>query len=105
MIERLYACSIRRNGAVHVGFRSHADLRRSLGDANPYVSNLNDEEGFASTEREFIERDEAMLVALECGQISSAMSRRMLSSDLTWDGTMADRRKDVPISVRRKFGL
>lgn len=104
-MERLTACSIRRGGAVHVGFRSHANLRSSLGDANPYVSNLYDEEGFATDTKEFVSRDEAMLIALESGQLSSAMSRSMLSSDLNWDGTVADRRKDVPISLRRKYSL
>lgn len=105
MTERLTGCAIRRNGAVHVGFRSHANLRSSLGDKNPYVSNLNDDEGFATDLREFIDREEAMLVALDSGQLSSAMSRKMLSSDLNWDGTEKDRRKDIPISLRRKWNL
>lgn len=105
MTERLTGCSIRRDGVVHTGFRSHANLRDSLGDKNAYVSNPNDDEGFATDLREFVDRDEAMLVALESGQLSSAMSRRMLSSDLNWDGTKKDRRKDVPISLRRKWNL
>lgn len=109
MTERLTSCAIRRNGVLYGQgvpyFRSHAALRDSLGDKNPYVSNLDDEEGFVTTLQEFVTRDEAMLVALDSGQLSSAMSRKMLSSDLNWDGTEKDRRKDVPISLRRKWNL
>lgn len=109
MTVRLTSCGIIRDGVTHgMGipyFRSHANLRSSLGDKNPYVSNLNDEEGFVTDTKEFVSRDEAMLIAVESGQLSQAQGRKLLSSDLNWDGTLADRRKDVPISLRRKYNL
>lgn len=84
-MERLLGCSIIREGQTYAGFRSHADLRREMGDKNPYNSNPYDDEGFYTNKREFVSRTEAQLVALASGQLSSAMQRRMLSSDINWD--------------------
>lgn len=39
--ERLVACALIRDGETHHGFRSHSDLRASLGDADPYTAKGN----------------------------------------------------------------
>ena len=83
-IERLKSAAIVRDGKVYDGFRSHYDLRRSLGDVTPQTSNLYDTEGFTTTTGRFVDRAEAQDVALVAGQIRSAQGRPLLSSDIDW---------------------
>ena len=83
-VERLKCAAIQRDGKVHDGLRSHYELRRSLGDANPQASNLKDVEGFLTSTGRFVTREEAQDVALAAGQIRSAQRRPLLSSDIDW---------------------
>lgn len=88
MSERLKCAAIQRGGKIHDGLRSHYELRRSLGDPNPQVSNLNDEEGFITTTGRFVDRDEARQVGLASGQLHGMWERaerKLLSSDIEWD--------------------
>jgi hypothetical protein len=45
-VERLVSVAIIRDGQTHHGFKSHAELRASLNDADPYKRNSGDTEGF-----------------------------------------------------------
>lgn len=84
-MEKLASVGIRREGKLHgQGFRSHYELRRSLGDPDPLVSKMSDEDGFITSEGRFVDREEGREVALACGQVSFA-SRRLLSSDVNWE--------------------
>ena len=86
--ERLKAAAIIRNGEViALGFRSHYQIRQALGDDNPQARNLNDEEGFMTSHGRFVDRDEAVKVALACGQVGRVWGkypRELLSSDIDW---------------------
>lgn len=84
---RLVECAIRADGYLHRGFRSHYELRRSMGRADPMHGLPGDEEGFADSNGEFLSRDQARYVAIAAGQVSSQWSeirRPLLSSDLRW---------------------
>lgn len=83
--ERLFACAIVRDGRRHsYGFRSHAEIRRKLGDEDPYNSTPGDEEGFITTEDRFLSRRAAMILGEQTGQCQ-AMVRDLLSSDINWE--------------------
>ena len=80
--ERLTACYIRRDGETYsYGFRSHYDIRKRLGDADPLASKPGDEEGFITSSGRFVNRREAVLIGVKAGQCSE-MSRELLSSDI-----------------------
>lgn len=93
MGERLKAAAVIRDGAIiERGFRSHYQLRQALGDPSPQTSNLNDVEGFVTTDGRFVDRAEAREVALAAGQIHPSWktaSRPLLSSDINWDVTLS----------------
>jgi len=81
-VERLVACAIIRDGVTHsYGFRSHAEIRRRLGDSDPYKSQRSDREGFITSTDRFVSRQEAKMIGVESGQCSD-MSRELLSSDV-----------------------
>jgi hypothetical protein len=86
--ERLAAAAIIRNGITHSGgFKSHWEIRASLGDSNPTTSNLYDTEGFLTSAGRFVSRSEGRELAIECGQIDKGWrdaSRKLLSSDINW---------------------
>lgn len=80
--ERLVSCAIKRNDVVHsYGFKSHADIRRKLGDDDYYASKAEDEEGFLTSNERFVSREEANKIGFLAGQCQS-MSRKFLSSDV-----------------------
>ena len=80
--ERLVACGIIRDGVTHsYGFKSHAEVRRRMGDEDPYTSKHGDEEGFITSNDRFVSRREANFIAVEVGQ-SVLMDRKFLSSDV-----------------------
>jgi hypothetical protein len=86
-IERLTQTAIRREGEEHHSFKSHADLRRALGDTNPYVSKRSDEEGFWTSAERFVTRREAVEIGILAGQLTGAWrdsGRQLLSSDINW---------------------
>jgi hypothetical protein len=80
--ERLVSCAIIRGGETHsYGFKSHADIRRKLGDQDYYASNSSDEEGFMTSHGRFVGRSEANIIGSETGQCVR-MTRKFLSSDV-----------------------
>ena len=82
---RLVCCAFMRDGELHQGFQSHSELRRSLGDANPYESNPKDTYGFMTSEGEFVNRYRASFIAAEAGRAHASvagMGRDFLSSDI-----------------------
>ena len=84
--ERRVSVAIIRNGVTESrGFKTHADLRRALGDENPYNQKRDDIEGFLTSEGRFVDRQEAKRIAVHCGQLDQwwlNVSRKLLSSDL-----------------------
>jgi hypothetical protein len=85
--ERLIEAAIRRDSQIHAGFKSHAEIRRALGDEDPYMSRRSDQEGFLTNSGRFISRDEAVIVGLASGQLPPMWedcSRMLLSSDIRW---------------------
>ena len=90
MTERLLTCAIIRGGIQESGDigGTHADIRRRLGDENPYEPKRGDVEGFLTTDRRFVHRLEAAAVAFAAGQSTISM-RELLSSDIDWDGRKA----------------
>lgn len=84
--ERLISCAIVRNGTLQVGFKSHSELRASLGDVDPYAQKLRpaDIEGFFTSKDRFVTREQAKIVGEAAGQCRP-MVRELLSSDITWD--------------------
>ena len=83
-VERLVSVAIIRDGETHHGGRSHWELRHHLGDADPSYSRPGDQEGFWTSKDRFVDRQEAILVALGARQISRPQQRELLSSDVRW---------------------
>lgn len=82
--ERLVSVAIVREGRVHSrGFKSHAELRAALGDAEPYqqIERPWDVEGFLTSTGRFVNRREAVHVANESGQCRGRVGE-LLSSDI-----------------------
>lgn len=82
-LERLVSVAIIRNGETFKGFKSHAELRRSMNDEDPYVSKRSDVEGFWTSNERFVTRREGNRIASDAGQCP-IMQRDMLSSDINW---------------------
>lgn len=85
--ERLIAAAIRRDGVVYTsggGSRTHATVRRSLGDTDPYLSKRGDQEGFFTSTGRFVDRSTARMIAIDAGQIPASFNRELLSSDVKW---------------------
>lgn len=74
--ETLVACALIRDGEVHHGFKSHSDLRGSLGDEDRYQAKRTDEYGFWTSEDRFVTRREAARL------IGWTAQRELLSSDV-----------------------
>lgn len=84
-LPRLVSVAIMRDGTLHKGFKSHAELRRSLGDKDPYKSTPGDEEGFYTSDEQFVPRHRAKYIAADAGQARpeiARMGREFLSSDI-----------------------
>lgn len=82
-MEHLVECAIERDGVISHGFQSHAELRRSLGDEDPYAKNPVGLHGFWTSEGRFVTRREGNRIASNAGQCP-IMQRDMLSSDIDW---------------------
>lgn len=88
-MEKLAFAAIIRNGQLHgTGYTSHSDIRRNLGDPDPYQSNMSDEEGFLTNTGRFVTRDEAKIIGVKSGQLSESWinsgGRNLISSAITW---------------------
>lgn len=70
MTERLISAAIRRNGEIYAGAKTHAGIRRSLRDEDPYLSKRGDQEGFYTSEGRFLSRRDAIAVGVAAGQLS-----------------------------------
>lgn len=69
--------------AVEHGFRSHAELRSSLGWENPSETKRGTHDGLWTSKGRFLSRGEAKVLGYESGQVSR-MERELLSSDVSW---------------------
>jgi hypothetical protein len=81
--ERLTDVAIIRDGEVYFGGKSHAQIRAKIGDDNIYASKPGDVEGFMTSARRFVDRNEAKLIGERAGQCRP-MARTLLSSDIDW---------------------
>jgi hypothetical protein len=89
--ERLVSCAFYRyppkfdgDPVLHKGFKSHADLRRSLGDEDPYTQPKTDRCGFWTSKDRFVSRATAVEIGQNCGQVPARFGRELLSSDIIW---------------------
>ena len=86
--EYLTGCVIRRGGVLHGDlrvFRSHSEIRRSLGDEDPYTERPGDEHLFVTNRGRLIGRIEGSTVAVLAEQAAPMYEgRAILSSDITW---------------------
>ena len=82
-VERLVAVAFIRDGETHHGFRSHYELRSSLGDAQPAHPKRGDVPGFWTSFGRFVTRDDAKVIGEEAGQCRP-QQRELLSSDVNW---------------------
>jgi hypothetical protein len=83
--ERLVSAAIVRDGKIYGGFKSHAQVRDNvLNDEDPYTSKPTDQEGFVTSTGRFLPRDEALMVAIDAGQVPPSFNRELLSSDIKW---------------------
>lgn len=84
--EFLVSVAIMRGDETHHGFKSHRELRQSLGDAEPDKRQRGDLEGFWTSEGRFVTRGEAARVGVAAGQLHSSWirpgGRTLLSSDV-----------------------
>jgi hypothetical protein len=83
--ERLASCAIIRDGVIHNGQRSHAQIRAALGDTDAYEQKYrpDDHEGFMTSTGRFVTRDEAKPIGEAAGQCQPTV-RELLSSDIRW---------------------
>lgn len=83
--EKLVAVAFMRDGETYHGWKSHSDLRRSIGDQDPYRPQPQDIAGFWTDRDRFVTRREAVPIAVAAGQISKDwlnVHRELLSSDV-----------------------
>lgn len=81
--EKLVSCAILHgDGQISKGFKSHYELRSSLGYEDPMVFKRGDIPGFWTSDQRFVERNEAMNIAYHAGQIKQRQEREFLSSDV-----------------------
>lgn len=84
---RLVSAALIRDGVTHADAKSHAEIRRRLGDSDPYVSNRNDSEGFLTSDGTFLSRLASVPYGVNSGQLVSSWlscGRDLLSSDIDW---------------------
>lgn len=84
----LWAAIIREEGVIEAGHRTHAYIRQTLGDDDPYTSMPGDIEGFVTDTGRFVTREQAKAVGVASGQLSpdwATVQRSLLSSDINWD--------------------
>ena len=84
--EKLVSCAItHEDGTIDKGFKSHWELRASLNYEDPSRFNRGDVPGFWTSWDRFVDREEAMHIAFDAGQIRQTQQREFLSSDVdTW---------------------
>lgn len=104
VMERLMYAAILRDGHCHGGAKSHAEVRRKLGDENPYEHTLGDTEGFVSSRGQFYSRYAAIPVGVRAGQLDRRwlnVSRELLSSDIDWEGKPAPEPGPTEYRIKR----
>lgn len=87
MKERIVSVAIKRNGKVcdvDASRHSHRELRQSLGDVDPDFSKWDDVDGFLTNTGRFLNRREAVDVALASGQIRRPKAHLLSSDILQW---------------------
>lgn len=78
----IVCCALERDGTLHQGFKSHAEIRRTLGDEDPYESKKSDTHGFMTSQGVFVSRHRATAIAHAAGQ-TDVIGRELLSNDIT----------------------
>lgn len=85
-VERLVACClVRGKQMVSRALKSHADIRRFMGDPDPYTEKPGDVPGYFTSSGRFVTREEALPVAIGAGQVPEGFNRTLLSSDIDWE--------------------
>lgn len=86
--EGLVGCALERDGDIHgreKHYRSHSDIRRDLGDADPYSERHSDVCGFLTTKGRFVGRREGSVIAVLAGQaLPMYEDTNILSCDIRW---------------------
>jgi hypothetical protein len=83
--ERLASVAFIYEGETHHGFRSHAELRQSIGDPSPYKTVRHYVDGFWTSRGRFVSREAAATIGKMSGQVSPRFGgRELLSSDVNW---------------------
>ena len=91
MTERLISAAIERNGQIWKGHKSHWELRDARGDLDASRRQMDDNEGFWTSNDRFVTRDEARKIGLASGQLPPMWARggrELLSSDINWDAKL-----------------
>ena len=83
-VECLVSAAIRRDGLTYAGHRTHADIRHALGNTPSYEHVPGDIEGFLTSENRFVDRNEAVRIGQQAGQVPPNFGRELLSSDVKW---------------------
>jgi hypothetical protein len=69
--EYLTSCAIIRDGETYGSrHRSHPEIRRALGDENPYNKFRGYQEGYITSEGRFVGRYEACDIGIRSGQVT-----------------------------------
>jgi len=87
--EHLVGCSLERDEVVHGRtldrYRSHSDIRRELGDENPYNERPGDVCGFVTNTGRFVGRREGSVIAVLAGQAPPMYEdTQIMSCDIAW---------------------
>lgn len=84
--ERIIGCALRRGDNVlgtENPFKSHSEIRRALGDSNPYDEKPSDVPLFFTSKHRLVGRIEASGIAVDAGQAKPLLrGRNILSSDI-----------------------
>lgn len=86
--ECLVGCAVERDGDIHgreAHHRSHSEVRRDLGDENPYNERPGDVCGFLTSKGRFVGRREGSVIAVLAGQAPPMYEdTQIMSCDIVW---------------------
>lgn len=87
--EYLVGCYVERQGMVFgdlaTAYRTHSDVRRKIGDANPYEETPGDICGYITSEGRMVGRREGSTIAVLAGQAAPMYDGTdILSCDIAW---------------------
>jgi len=85
-MEKIICAAVKINDEIFKGHR-HCHALEAMRDKLSYTMNrqqmnvLNEEQGFITSENRFVDRVEAMLIAIEAGQVNISKSKELLYSE------------------------